>query len=98
MPQNMPGKLNEQVIASDLLISAKTAVRNCAYAITETHNSNVKTMLKKELNDAISFHDQVSDYMVNKGYYSPTDVQRQIQIDMSSAQQIMGNEGSAYSV
>lgn len=87
-------KLNDQVLAGDLLNGAKAAVRNYAYAMTETYSQNVRNVLSRQLNDAISFHSQVSEYMVNKGYYSPYDIQKQIQIDMASAQQVMGTQAN----
>lgn len=88
------GKMNDQIMASDLLIGAKSAVRNYAYALTETYSQNVRSTLTNQLNDAITFHNQVSEYMVNKGYYSPYDMQKQIQIDMTSAQQVMGTDAN----
>ena len=92
--QNMPGKMNDQVIAGDLLNGAKAAVRNYAYALTESYSQNVRSTLTNQLNDAITFHSQVSEYMVNKGYYNPHDIEKQIQIDMASAQQVMGTQAT----
>ena len=37
----------EQIIATDLLIGAKSAVRNYAYALTETTSNEVKNVLKR---------------------------------------------------
>ena len=81
----------DQIIATELLMGAKAAVRNYAYALTETASSEVKNVLKKHLNSAIEFHDGVSNYMMNKGYYVPHDVNRQIQMDIQNAQAVIGS-------
>lgn len=90
---NLPGNLNEQFIATDLLIGAKSAVRNYAYAITEVSTPTVQNVLKMHLNDAIAFHDQVFKYLYNKGYYKPGNIDQQIQLDMSAAQQAVAMQG-----
>jgi similar to spore coat protein len=81
----------DQIIATELLMGAKSAVRNYAYALTETASSEVKNVLKKHLNSAIEFHDGVANYMMNKGYYVPHDVNQQIQMDIQNAQAVIGS-------
>lgn len=82
----------DQIIATDLLIGAKSAVRNYAYALTETTSNEVKNVLQRHLNSAIEFHDAVSKYMINKGYYIPNDMNRQIEMDIQSAQAVIGSQ------
>lgn len=82
----------EQIIATDLLIGAKSAVRNYAYALTETTSNEVKNVLQRHLNSAIEFHDAVSSYMINKGYYTPNDMNRQIEMDIQSAQAVISSQ------
>ncbi|WP_218197411.1 spore coat protein, partial [Pseudomonas sp. 2995-1] len=79
--------MTEQAIATDLLLSAKTGVRNCAYAITECATPEVRQSLNQQLQQAITFHDRVSQYMINKGYYDPYDLNHQVQMDQQTAQQ-----------
>jgi len=86
---NTTNVLNDQIIATDLLMSAKTAVRNYAYAITEAATPEVRNTLRSQLNDAIQIHEQISRYMIEKGYYHPNNVQEQLRIDMQAAQQVL---------
>ncbi|MCM3713850.1 spore coat protein [Alkalihalobacillus oceani] len=88
MVQNMTGMggMTEQVIATDLLISAKTAVKNCAVAITEAATPEVRNALQQELEQAVQFHGQITDYMMKKGYYHPYNMNEQYQVDMAATQ------------
>jgi len=87
------GVLNDQMIAADYLIGAKSAIKGCAMAIAEAATPEVRNTLKQHLNDAIAFHEQISQYMVNKGYYHPTNVQEQLRIDIQAAQQVLQSAG-----
>ncbi|EOP72653.1 hypothetical protein KOW_01221 [Bacillus cereus VDM006] len=80
------GPMTDQVIATDLLLGAKTAVRNYAYAITEVTSNQTREVLRQHLQDAIDTHKQVSQYMIDKGYYHPTNVQEQLQVDLITTQ------------
>lgn len=77
-------KMTDQVIATDFLISAKSAVQNYAVAITETTSPEVKIILKKQLKDAIVTHKKILDYMIKQGYYSPYNMQEQYKVDMKT--------------
>ena len=81
--------LNDQIIATELLFSAKSAVKNYAYAITEAATPEVRSTLREHLNDAIQIHEQISRYMIDKGYYHPTNVEEQLRVDMQAAQQVL---------
>ncbi|OIJ15238.1 spore coat protein [Anaerobacillus arseniciselenatis] len=87
MGNGQMAQLTDQVIATDLLMSAKTGVRNCALAITETATPEVRNTLREQLNQAIDFHSQVASYMVAKGYYHPENIQEQINVDVQAAEQ-----------
>ncbi|PDZ08028.1 spore coat protein [Bacillus pseudomycoides] len=80
------GPMTDQVIATDLLLGAKTAVRNYAYVITEVTSNQTREVLRQHLQDAIDAHKQVSQYMIDKGYYHPTNVQEQLQVDLATTQ------------
>ncbi|RSL30817.1 spore coat protein [Salibacterium salarium] len=75
---------NDQAAATDLLLSAKSGVRNCAYAITEAASPNVRQALSQQLQQSVHFHEQVTDYMINKGYYHPYNLNEQVQVDQKS--------------
>ncbi|MBM7694409.1 hypothetical protein JOC77_003870 [Peribacillus deserti] len=81
--QNMigMGDLTDQVIASDFLISAKSAIKMYAFAITETATPELRDSLHNQLNEAIDMHDRISSYMISHGYYHPVNVQEQLALD-----------------
>jgi similar to spore coat protein len=79
-------KMSDQVIATDFLISAKSAVRNYSIALTETTSQEVRTALRKQLGDAIATHETISNYMMKKGYYNAYDLQEQYKIDMQTTE------------
>lgn len=89
--QNMAGMggMTDQVVATDLLVSAKTGIKNYASALSETYTPQLRDALQNQLNDVIALHQQITDYMVSKGYYHPVNVQEQIQVDMQAAQTAM---------
>ncbi|WP_400243689.1 spore coat protein [Niallia sp. JL1B1071] len=78
--------LSDQVIATDLLIAAKSGIKSYALAITETATPEVRNILKQQLEETITLHEQISTYMINKGYYQPYDTEQQSQIDKNTAE------------
>lgn len=79
-------KMNDQVIATDFLVAAKSIVRNYAIALTETTSKEVRSVLRKQLGDAIATHETISNYMMKKGYYHAYDLQEQFKVDMQTTQ------------
>jgi similar to spore coat protein len=84
--QNMMGMggMTDQVIATDLLISAKSGVHNYAIAITEAATPELRAALKEQLFAAIDTHEAVSNYMVAKGYYHPHNLKEQLTVDLTT--------------
>jgi len=78
--------MTDQVIATDLLIAAKSGVRNYAIALTETASLDVRTVLRRHLEDAIRTHEQITEYMMEKGWYHVYDVPEQIRLDIQNAE------------
>jgi similar to spore coat protein len=78
--------LTDQVIAMDLLTSAKSGVRNYAMAVTETVTPEIKTTLTKQLEEAIEMHKRISMYMMDRGWYHPWNVKEQFQLDLQNIQ------------
>ncbi|QYR19419.1 spore coat protein [Paenibacillus sp. sptzw28] len=79
-------KLTDQVIAMDFLISAKTGIRNYAFALTETATPEIKAVLRKQLDDAIDTHEQITAYMMRNEFYHPYDLNEQLRLDLSNIQ------------
>ncbi|TMW71209.1 spore coat protein [Alteribacter natronophilus] len=77
--------INDEVIATDLLVSSKAAVRNYAVAITETASPEVHKMLKKQLDEAIEAHHKIATYMIENEMYHAYDVSEQIDHDLKKA-------------
>lgn len=80
------GGMTDQVVAMDLLISAKSGVRNYAMALTETGTPEIKATLTKQLEEAIDLHEKISTYMIEQGWYHPWNVVEQIQLDQQNIQ------------
>ncbi|MFD1673704.1 spore coat protein [Alicyclobacillus fodiniaquatilis] len=78
--------MTDQIVASDLLISSKTGVFNYSVAITETASPEIRAVLRKHLEDAIDIHEQVSNYMMEQGWYLAYEPEAQIQLDLQNAQ------------
>ncbi|KKB33772.1 spore coat protein [Bacillus thermotolerans] len=77
--------MDDQAIATDLLLSAKAGVRNLAVAITETATPEVKKVLRKELDNAIDLHDKLAQYMIDNEMYHAYDLKEQVKSDLEKA-------------
>lgn len=75
-------KLTDQVIATDFLIAAKTGVRSYAMAVTEAATPELKTMLTKQLDEAIDTYEQIATFMTDRGWYKPWNIAEQIGMDL----------------
>ncbi|WP_112181970.1 MULTISPECIES: spore coat protein [Paraliobacillus] len=73
--------LTDQVIATDILMAAKAEIKSYALAITETATPGVRNTLTMQLDEVITFHEQISTYMINNGFYHPHDTEKQLEID-----------------
>lgn len=82
--------LTDQVVAMDLLNTAKSGVRNYAMAITEVGSPEIKAVLSKHLEEAVDFHELIVDYLMEKGWYHPWDVQEQLQSDLQNIRTALG--------
>ncbi|KIL37819.1 spore gernimation protein GerQ [Gordoniibacillus kamchatkensis] len=77
--------LTDQTVATDMLISAKAAIKDCARAISETVSPQIRSMLRKQFDAAVSYHEQLTNYMMQKGWYTPHNIMQQLKVDMQSA-------------
>ncbi|GEK58159.1 spore coat protein [Marinococcus halophilus] len=77
--------INDEVIATDLLVTSKSAVRTYAVAITETASPEVLEVLKKQLNEAIDLHHKVASFMIENEMYHAYDMKEQVDHDLKKA-------------
>ncbi|GEN45467.1 spore coat protein [Alkalibacillus haloalkaliphilus] len=77
--------MTDQVIATDFLISSKAAVRNLTFALTESVTPDARRVLRTQLNDAIETHEKISQYMIEQGYYHPSNLDEQLKVDLKAS-------------
>lgn len=83
--EGMP-KLVDATMSLGFLLNAKSGVRNCAIALTEAASPEVRTVLKNQLNDAIIMHEEISNLMIEKGWFHPINLDKKFQMDIESSQ------------
>jgi similar to spore coat protein len=85
--ENMTGmsSLTDQVVTYDLLMGNKAAIKTYAAALTETTTPEIRAMLSKQLTQLQQSHEQITAYMVSKGWYHPFQVKDQIQLQLQMA-------------
>ena len=76
--------LTDQVVAMDLLISAKSGVRNYAAAVTEAGTPDIKAILTRHLEEALDMHEQISDYMMKQGWYHAWDTDEKTKLNLQN--------------
>jgi similar to spore coat protein len=73
--------MTEQVIATDFLLDAKSAVRNYAVALSEATTPEVRETLREHLDAAINTHEKILKYMMANNYYHAHNLQEQMNTD-----------------
>lgn len=76
--------LTDQVIATDLLLSAKNGVRNYALAITEAATPEIRNTLEQQLEQNIELYERISSYMIERNWYQPMKLNEQLQMDLKN--------------
>ncbi|MDF1509082.1 spore coat protein [Robertmurraya sp. DFI.2.37] len=76
------GAMTDKVIATDFLISTKAGIRNLAFAITETTTPELRAGLREELRNAVKTHEQITNFMIERGIYHPDDLSEQLEVDL----------------
>ncbi|MCT4781615.1 MULTISPECIES: spore coat protein [Exiguobacterium] len=74
-------KQRDELIATDLLVTAKSVVRAYAVAVTETATPEVRKVLVKQLNQAIEDHAEIAEYMIKHDMYMAYDIEKQLKHD-----------------
>ncbi|MFS0869240.1 spore coat protein [Paenibacillus xylanilyticus] len=82
--------LTDQVIAMDYLITSKSAVRNYAMAVTDAGTPEIKSILIRQLDEAIVAHERIVTFMLERGWYHPWDSKQQLQLNMQNVDIALG--------
>lgn len=90
-PRNAEGmpKLADASFAMDFLMTAKTGVRNCAFALSETATPDARAVLRRQLNEALAMHQEISELMLAKGWLHSYRLDSQYDMDMISADTVL---------
>ena len=79
-------RLTDQFIAFDLLNDTKADVKAYAAALTAATTPAIRNILKKQLDQAISFQEQVGSYVAERGWYNVYDAGEQLKMDADITQ------------
>lgn len=71
------------------MISTKSAVRNLTFALTESVTPEAREVLREQLDYAIQAHEKTSQYMMEKGYYYPSNLEEQLEVDLKASKAAM---------
>ncbi|WP_138858844.1 spore coat protein [Exiguobacterium mexicanum] len=82
-------KQRDELIAVDMLITAKSVVRAYAVAVTETASPEVRKVLVKQMNQAIEDHAEIADYMIQNDMYMAYDIEKQLKHDKDKVDKAM---------
>lgn len=63
------GDMNEQIIAADFLLNANAAIRDYGTILSETSSPEMREVLRKQLDSAISMQERIQKYMLSRNYY-----------------------------
>lgn len=85
--------LTDQVIAMDLLMSAKSGIKMYSVAATEAATPAVRATFEQHLYEAIDTHEKVFAYMLQKGWYHPYNLQEQLQFDRKNIETALSIPG-----
>jgi spore coat protein CotF len=86
--EGMPN-LVDSTIALEFLLTAKTAVRNNAIALTKSTSDEVRSTIIQELQYSLNLHEEIYQLMIKKEWIFPKDISKQIELDINSAQRAL---------
>ena len=78
-------EIADMTFAMDFLVRSKESVRNIATVLTETASPELRVLLRKQLKQAISMHQEITELMIEKKWFHPHDLSEQYQLDQLSA-------------
>ncbi|GGE44389.1 spore coat protein F [Pullulanibacillus camelliae] len=82
--------VEDSFFAGELLSCAKNSIKAYAAAITETATPSLREAFVKQLNQAITMHAKIFNYMHQQGYYPAYDLNQLLANDMKNAQKALG--------
>ncbi|MEI2405070.1 spore coat protein [Niallia taxi] len=81
--EGMP-EMADSALALEFLMSIKTGVRNAATALSETATPDLREAFRVELEVGLALHEEVSNFMIKKGWLHPYNLQDQYKMDLKS--------------
>ncbi|QOX63477.1 spore coat protein [Anoxybacterium hadale] len=63
------GDMSEQIIAADFLLNAKATVRDYGTILSESSSPEIRQVLRKQLDAAITMQERIQKYMTTRNYY-----------------------------
>ncbi len=92
--QNMAGfgNMTEKIVVEDALAGVKAEIKMYANALCEVTNISVREVSHKHLNKAIETHQKITNYMIDKGYYFPVNMKKQINLDIEEVTNFINEE------
>lgn len=84
------GGMTDQIIATDFLMSTKEAIRNLAFAITESGSAELRQEMREQFRTAIDTHRDISNFMIDRGFYYPHYFTNQISLEYQTSNTAMG--------
>lgn len=66
-------QLVDKDIAQDMIKDSKFCSTSLSAAATEAINPKLRTMLKQQLDNVVTEHFELSDMVINKGWYNAQD-------------------------
>lgn len=85
--------LTDQIVAMDLLMSAKTGIKLYAVAATESATPELRATFERHLFEAIEMHAKMTEYAMERGFYHPYDEQEQFRLERTNVTTALGLPG-----
>lgn len=82
-------QMDDKTIAMDMLTASKSSMMALVIALSHAGTPEVRHLLKRQLDDAISFQQKAYDYMLGEGWYNPYDVDDQLRQDLRQSEEVM---------
>ncbi|PYI55690.1 spore coat protein [Paenibacillus flagellatus] len=82
--EGMPHRA-DATFAMEFLLAAKSGVRNCAFALTETVSPEAREVVRRQLREALRLHEDISRLMTERGWLRAYDVGEQLELDLNAA-------------
>ena len=88
-PSHEPPTLSDRVMATDLLLSTKSLIKQLAAALTETATVELRMFLKQELDQAVAYQEKLLHWVTDQGWHTPYHLEQQLQADLTYAAEVL---------